>query len=173
MANRIPSVLLAILGGTALILAGCASSKEAQDQEPREVVANTNGQNGGILDGFLSSVTSGGARSSENITVNSYLWRASLDTISFLPLSTADPFGGVIITDWYSPPETPNERFKVTVYILDRELRADGLRVAVFRQTRTPTSSWIEAKVDDKTARDLENAILKRARQMRIRGGAG
>ena len=92
---------------------------------------------------------------------------------SFLPLSTADPFGGVIITDWYSPPESPEERFKVTVYILDRELRADGLRVSVFRQTRAPSAGWIEAKVDDRTGRDLENAILKRARQMRIRGGQG
>lgn len=62
------------------------------------------------------------------IGVNSYLWRASLDTLSFMPLSSADPFGGVIITDWYSPAESPGERFKVTVYILDRRLRADGIR---------------------------------------------
>ncbi len=171
MAIRSPYFLPAILGATALILAGCAS-KQAEP-EPREVVANSPGGNGGLLDGLIGSVAGGGGHSGENITVNSYLWRASLDTISFLPLSTADPFGGVIITDWYSPPESPNERFKVTVYILDRELRADGLRVAVFRQTRTPSSAWVEAKVDDRTARDLENAILKRARQMRIRGGAG
>ena len=68
------------------------------------------------------------------IGVNGFLWRASLDTLSFLPLSSADPFGGVIITDWYAPPESPAERFKVTVYILGRELRSDGVRVAVFRQ---------------------------------------
>ena len=160
MAIRSPYFLPAILGATALILAGCAS-KQAEP-EPREVVANSPGGNGGLLDGLIGSVAGGGGHSGENITVNSYLWRASLDTISFLPLSTADPFGGVIITDWYS-----------RSYILDRELRADGLRVAVFRQTRTPSSAWVEAKVDDRTARDLENAILKRARQMRIRGGAG
>ena len=159
----IPTILLC----AALAFAGCAASGE-QEPEPRQVAANT-GENGGLLDGLLGAAV-GGQRSGENITVNSYLWRASLDTVSFLPLSTADPFGGVIITDWYSPPEAPEERFKVTVYILDRELRADGLRVAVFRQTRAPTAGWIEAKVDDRTGRDLENAILKRARQMRIGG---
>jgi hypothetical protein len=154
----------------ALAIGGCASGGE-QQPEPRQVAANS-GDNGGLLDGLMSSGSSS-RRSGENITVNSYLWRASLDTISFLPLNTADPFGGVIITDWYSPPESPEERFKVTVYILDRELRADGLRVAVFRQTRAPAAGWVEAKVDDRTGRDLENAILKRARQMRIRGGQG
>jgi Domain of unknown function (DUF3576) len=170
MAIRIYSVFPAVLGVAALLLAAC-SSDTADAPEPRQVEANSGGANGGLLDGFLSNGLTGGGQRSETITVNSYLWRASLDTMSFLPLSTADPFGGVIITDWYSPPETPDERLKVTVYILDRELRADGLRVAVFRQTREGNGAWVEAKVDDRTARDLENAILKRARQMRIRGG--
>lgn len=169
MAIRIYSLLPALFGAAALALSGC-SSDTAAEPEPRRVEANA-GQNGGLLEGLLGGSGGGGGQRGETIAVNSYLWRASLDTISFLPLNTADPFGGVIITDWYSPPETPNERFKVTVYILDRELRADGLRVAVFRQVRAPNAAWIEAKVDDRTGRDLENAILKRARQMRIRGG--
>lgn len=168
MAIRIYSVSTIVLCAAALLLQGC-SSDSAAEPEPRQVEANTGG-NGGLIDGLLGGLN-GGGRGGENITVNSYLWRASLDTISFLPLTTADPFGGVIISDWYSPPETPDERFKVTVYILDRELRADGLRVAVFRQTRTKNESWIAAKVDERTGRDIENAILKRARQMRIRGG--
>lgn len=104
------------------------------------------------------------------IGVNSFLWRASLDTISFMPLVSADPFGGVIITDWYSPPETPAERFKVTVYILGRDLRADGVRTAVFRQNRDTTGNWVDAKVEQNTAIDLENTILTRARQLRIAG---
>ena len=170
MAIRIPNIPATLLCA-ALAVGGCAGSGE-QEPEPRQVVATTEGDNGGgLLNGLLGAATT--SRRGENITVNSYLWRASLDTISFLPLSTADPFGGVIITDWYSPPEAPDERFKVTVYILDRELRADGLRVSVFRQTRAPAAGWIEAKVDDRTGRDLENAILKRARQMRIRGNQG
>ena len=104
------------------------------------------------------------------IGVNSFLWRASLDTISFMPLASADPFGGVIITDWYSPPETQGERFKVTVYILGRDLRADGVRAAVFRQDRDAAGNWVDARVEQKTAIDLENTILTRARQLRIAG---
>jgi hypothetical protein len=102
------------------------------------------------------------------IGVNSFLWRASLDTISFMPLASADPFGGVIITDWYSPPETPNERFKMTVYILDRRLRADGIRVALFRQQRTGAAEWADVQSSGETAVTLENAILTRARELRI-----
>jgi hypothetical protein len=101
------------------------------------------------------------------IAVNSFLWRASLDTISFMPLISADPFGGVIITDWHSPPETPDERFKMNVYILGRQLRADGLRVAVFRQKRG-ADGWVTAEVNAETSTQLENKILDRARQLRI-----
>jgi hypothetical protein len=100
--------------------------------------------------------------------VNSYLWRASLDTMSFMPLASADPFGGVIITDWYMPPEVSRERFKVNVYILGRDLRADGLRAAVFRQSQDLLGNWVDARVDQRTATDLEDAILTRARQLRI-----
>ena len=102
------------------------------------------------------------------IGVNGFLWRASLDTLSFLPLSSADPFGGVIITDWYAPPESPAERFKVTVYILGRELRSDGVRVAVFRQKRDTRSGWTDANAGKDTSTSLENAILTRARELRI-----
>ena len=109
------------------------------------------------------SATGGGG-----IGVNSFLWRASLDTISFMPLSSADPFGGVIITDWYSPPETPAERFKMNVYILGRQLRADGVRVAVFRQAQSGGGQWADASVRSDTPVYLENQILARARQLRV-----
>ena len=102
------------------------------------------------------------------IAVNVYLWRASLDTLSFMPLSSADAFGGVIITDWYAPPETPDHRFKANIYILDRRLRADGVRVALFHQRRDGDGQWVQAEVNDKTASKLEDAILTRARQLRI-----
>ncbi len=102
------------------------------------------------------------------IGVNAYLWRATLDTVSFLPLSSADPFGGVIITDWYSPPESPNERLKLSVFILDRQLRADGVHVSVFRQTRGGDGAWADAPVDPKTGRQMEDSILARARELRV-----
>ena len=106
------------------------------------------------------------------VAVNAYLWRASLDTINFIPLVSADPFGGVIITDWYTPAESPNERMKVQITILDRELRADGVRVAVFKQQTGPKGGgWVDAQVDPRTNIDIENAILTRARQLRIAQG--
>jgi Domain of unknown function (DUF3576) len=101
------------------------------------------------------------------IGVNAYLWRASLETINFLPLTQADPFGGVIITDWYSPPETPTERFKLNVYVLDTVLRADGIKVAVFRQVQDD-GGWRDAAVDPKTGTDIEDQILTKARELRI-----
>lgn len=102
------------------------------------------------------------------IGVNSFLWRATLDTVVFMPVSSADPFGGVILTDWYTPPGSPGERFKLNVYILDRQLRADGLRVAVFRQIRDPSGEWIDAPVNEQTATALEDTILTRARELRV-----
>jgi len=109
------------------------------------------------------------------VAVNAYLWRASLDTINFIPLVSADPFGGVIITDWYTPAESPTERMKVQITILDRELRADGVRVAVFKQQQQAGpkgGGWVDAQVDPRTNIDIENAILTRARQLRIAGGS-
>jgi len=103
-----------------------------------------------------------------SIGVNGYLWRATLDTLSFMPLASADPYGGVIITDWYVNPEKPDERFKCTVYILDSRLRADGLNVAVFKQNRDGSGSWIDAPSAGQTETDIENAILTRARQLRL-----
>jgi len=122
--------------------------------------------------GLFGAKSDKGSDSGTGIAVNAFLWRASLDTINFIPLASADPFGGVIITDWYTPTETPNERMKVQVTILDRELRADGVRVSVFKQSMTPkTGGWIDDQVDPHTNTDIENAILTRARQLRIAQG--
>ncbi len=99
--------------------------------------------------------------------VNSYLWRASLETLNFMPLASVDPFGGVIITDWYSNPEAPNERFKANVYILDTNLRADALKTAIFKQVRNG-GGWADANMDADTGRQIENSILTRARELYI-----
>lgn len=103
---------------------------------------------------------------------NPYLWQASLESLDFMPLAQADSGGGVIISDWYAPPETPDERFKVTVYILDQALRADALKVSVFRQT-SGESGWVDAAVDKATAASLEDNILKRARELRLVSSGG
>jgi hypothetical protein len=108
------------------------------------------------------------AQAGTTVGINAYLWRASLDTLAFLPLASADPFGGTIITDWYAPPESPNERFKMSVYITDRDLHADGIHVSVFRQTRGDAGgAWTDAAVTAKTQSEVENAILTRARELR------
>ena len=100
------------------------------------------------------------------IGVNSYLWRAAVDTLSFAPLISADPNGGVIVTDWYSRPGQPGERVKLTVSILDRDLRADALRVAASRQVNQ-NGAWVNAPVSAATVQKLEDIILTRARDLR------
>lgn len=108
-----------------------------------------------------------GPEETGGIGVNAYLWRAALDTLDFLPLSSADPYGGVIITDWYANPEKPDERLKATVYILDTRLRADGVAASVFRETLV-NGQWATATVSPETNVALENAILAKARQLRL-----
>lgn len=103
-----------------------------------------------------------------SVSVNGYLWRAALDTLSFMPLASADPYGGVIITDWYTNPEKPDERFKCTVYILDSRLRADGLNVTVYKQTKDASGNWVDSPAASQTEVDLENAILTKARELRL-----
>jgi Domain of unknown function (DUF3576) len=100
------------------------------------------------------------------IGVNAYLWRAALDTVSFMPLVQADSNGGVIVTDWYANPSSPNERMKVTVSILDQDLRADGLRVAALRQV-SQGGGWVDAPVEAATVQKLEEIILTKARDLR------
>ncbi|MEG2497329.1 DUF3576 domain-containing protein [Brevundimonas sp.] len=106
------------------------------------------------------------------IGVNAYLWRASLDTLSFMPLASADPWGGVVNYDWYTNPQTPNERFKATVFILDRRLRADALNVAVTKEVQDAAGNWVSAPVAAQTETDLENAILTKARQLNLTNAA-
>jgi len=164
-----------LCGGVAALLMGCDSLQVGDVPEVKYGSQNRGDVDtgGGLLDGLGIPLVGGpgkgwsGGGGSAGIGVNAFLWRASLDTVAFMPLSSADPFGGVIITDWYSPPEVPSERFKMTVYILDRQLRADGVKVSVFRQQLASGNRWVDSSVSVGTASELENAILTRARQLR------
>ncbi len=133
-------------GAIALALAGCAS----KDRPMADLAA----------------------AQTTTIGVNSYLWRASLETLSFMPLTQADSNGGVIVTDWYANPCSPGERVKVTVSILDSDLRADALRVAASRQVSSGTS-WVDAPVAAATVQKLEEIILTKARSLRQSAIAG
>jgi len=139
--HRIGAVLL--LAGAALGLAACG---------------------GGSDDGRLRADLA--ASQVTTIGVNSYLWRASLETLSFMPLTQADSAGGVIVTDWYANPASPEERVKVSVSILDQDLRADALRIAASRQV-LQNGTWMEAPVQAATVQRLEDIILTKARDIR------
>ena len=104
---------------------------------------------------------------SSGIGVNSYLWRAALDTVSFMPLASADPFGGVIITDYYEPDDAPNERFKANVFILGRELKSNNIQIKLYRQI-LKSGRWVDQDVSRQTELDMEDAVLTRARQLRV-----
>ncbi|WOI53223.1 DUF3576 domain-containing protein [Parvularcula sp. LCG005] len=134
------------LAGAAAALAACASSGPSDRNAP------------------LATTEKSGTMVA---SVNRYLWRASLDTIDFMPMANADPVAGLIQTEWYGNPNLPQERFKTNVYILDTALRADALRVSVFRQVMTE-QGWIDAPTNPATAAEIENAILTRARELRL-----
>jgi Domain of unknown function (DUF3576) len=163
-------------GLAALALAGCSGAAVGpatpavpgtSQERIRADYGTVHGEDGITLFGGDKSQPDTGGGGGGGIGVNVYLWRAALETIDFMPLVQADPFGGVIITDWYAPPETPAERFKLNVYILDRVLRADAVKVAVFRQTNDG-GGWADAKVDTDTKTGIEDSILTRARELRI-----
>jgi hypothetical protein len=150
------------LSAALLIVGACDQIKPAKPQEEkRESVLGE----GGIVFGGNRR---GGSADTSGIGVNSFLWRATLDTIGVLPLESADPFGGVIITDWYTPPGTTTERLKLNVFLLGKELRADAVRISVFRQQREGATSWRDVQAAPGTASQLEDAILTRARQLRV-----
>jgi len=107
-------------------------------------------------------------RSGVETSVNKYLWTAAFETLDFLPVAYADPYAGLIVTEWRSDEEAPGERVKTNVYILDQRLRTDALKVSVFRQVRGPDGGWVDAPVAPGTAREIENAILTRARELRL-----
>lgn len=167
---------IAVLVGVAALVgvtASCSGIKtERTTQESIESVEDKRKRAGGKLFGD-DALTLGGverpaaAAGGGGIGVNSFLWRASLDTVLFMPVNSADPFGGVIITDWHTPQDAPpEERFKLNIYILGRSLRADGVRVAVFRQVKDG-ASWRDASVAEEVGTKIEDAILTKARQLR------
>lgn len=143
---------------------GVYPNRRRGDSTPYNTHSSVFGPGGLSFGGESAQPEEGGGG---GIGVNGFLWRAALDTVAFMPVASADPFGGVIITDWYAMPEAPEERFKLNVYILARSLRADGVRVAVFRQVEG-AGGWQDASVNQDTNTRIEDAILSRARQLRF-----
>jgi hypothetical protein len=168
------SVLLASLAAG---LAGCGSGGIKPNPtnpayqgrgSPTDPYSSTLGGDEGLFS-FGTAKTrpdASGGGGGGGIGVNAFLWRGALDTLSFLPLTSADPFGGVIITDWYTPADAVGERFKATAYILGRDLRSDGIRISIFRQV-SQGGRWVDAPVSSVVQSDIENKVLDRARRLR------
>ena len=138
-----------------------AANSESNDQTQGKQLGSQ-----GLVLGLGKDAASSSPEKGAALGVNAYLWRAALDTLGFMPFASADPFGGVIITDWYSPPTTSGERFKATAYILGQQLRADGIRVSLFRQVQEG-GNWVDAPVNPTTSGEIEDKILMRARELR------
>jgi hypothetical protein len=172
MATRI--ALIALLGLTAALIAACSPTGAPAQANYAGLQGPQPGDDSMLGDSGLSFGTAktpkkndtGSGAGGAGVAVNAYLWRGALDTLSFMPLASADPFGGVIITDWYTPPGAGGERFKATAYILGRQLRSDGIRVVIYRQV-LQNGQWVDAPVSPVTTGDIEDKVLVRARQLR------
>ncbi|SET39139.1 DUF3576 domain-containing protein [Oceanicella actignis] len=162
--------ILPIAGALAasLALGACGGGTPPKEQYDPTLADMTRDRRASTIGDLLRAnrvETEGGGA---GIAINRHLWRASLDTLAFLPLSSTDPFSGVIATDWGVNPDAPDERFKVTVLVSSPKLEASSLKVAVYRQVRGEGGEWLPAPVSPETARKLEDAILARARQIKV-----
>jgi hypothetical protein len=153
------------------VLSACSGEKVDTSTYPktdvdvrRERVGKLTGDQGLVIGGASDKDKEVGKNP---LGVNSFVWRATLDTLAFMPLASADPFGGVVLTDWYEDPASPGARFKVNALILDRQLRADSIKITVFSQKKVK-GVWSDAPVDATLGRKLEDTVLTRARQLRI-----
>lgn len=162
-------VLSSVCLGSLVFLTACSGTAKTEasypdpDKERLYRYGSLSGENGiTVLGGKKKDKDE-----QSGIGVNSFIWRAALDTISFMPLESADPFGGVILSEWYQDPAVSTERTKVQVYVLSRELRADAVRVTLFRQVSDGRGGWKNAPVAQDSNTKLEDAILTRARELR------
>ena len=155
--------LFLILGLTACSGLNISENTVANDASDDTGSFLTGKDEAGIVLSDIGSPSKGGSAA---LPVNALLWRASLDIASFVPLADVDTFGGSILTEWYSLPSRPDERLKLAIFVLDRELRSDAIRVIVYLQTNTG-ANWVDAGQDAAMATRLEELILTRAREIR------
>ncbi len=164
-----------LLTATVLLSTSCSllpksdadtSYPKSEEDRRRERYGKITGDEGLVMGGVSDKEKEAGKNP---LGVNSFLWRATLDTLSFLPITAADPFGGTVLTDWYEDVDAPGERYKVNVLILDRQLRADSLKITTFRQKKDVKGNWVDAPTDSKLGRKLEDTVLTRARELRVK----
>ena len=160
-------LILAIL----LATTACSSLPQGEDSYPKtkeereeERVGKLTGEDGIVLFGGTKKSTA-----TEGINVNSYLWRAALDTVHLMPMLSADPFGGTILTDWYSLNEKSKERYKLNVFIIGAELRSDAIRVTAFKQKKDAKGNWGETFNSIELSKEIEDKILLKAREVKYK----
>ena len=168
MINQIPkytrfSQMLSFALGAILMLSSCSGLKTKPVEEPEGPVSFITGKPGGIK---IIDLGSKEKLSSNSIPVNALLWRAALDVASFVPLDDVDTFGGSIVTEWHQSLDKPNQRLKLTIFVLGLELRSDAVRVQTYTQKKMG-SDWVDSGRDEALARKLEDLILTRARELR------
>lgn len=152
-----------------IFLAGCANMEttaefpKTREQIQEERIGKLTGEEGLVLFGGTKKNAA-----TEGINVNSYLWRATLDTVYFMPLISADPFGGTVLTDWYQKNQNSKERYKLNVLIIGGELRSDAIRVSSFKQVKGKNGQWTDVDSSPEIAKEIENKILLRAREIKF-----
>lgn len=146
----------------ALLLSSCSSVKTAPVEEPEGPISVLTGKPGGVKLSNLGKKN----QSDSSLPVNALLWRAALDIASFVPLDDVDTFGGSIVTEWHQPKATPDQRLKLTMFVVGRELRSDAIIVRAYIQNRLGTE-WVDAGRDEALGRKLEDLVLSRARELR------
>ena len=155
--------ILSFTLGTALLVSSCSSVKTVPVEEPEGPVSILTGKPGGIK---LSDLGKEEYKSDGGLPVNALLWRAALDIASFVPLDDVDTFGGSIVTEWHQPKATPDQRLKLAMFVVGRELRSDAITVRAYIQNRLGPE-WVDAGRDEALGRKLENLVLSRARELR------
>ena len=154
--------ILSLTLSSALLLSSCSNLKTTSVEEPQEPVSVITGKPGGIKLSDLMKED----RPRDGLPVNALLWRAALDIASFVPLDDVDTFGGSIVTEWHQPKDTPNQRLKLTMFVVGRELRSDAITVRAYIQNRLGPE-WVDAGRDEALGRKLEDLVLSRARELR------
>jgi hypothetical protein len=151
-----------------IVRAPIPEDRVLQRERERRERAGTSEDDSLLGDIFKDLTGKNDKSSGGGIGVNTFLWKATLDTLSFMPLVSADPFGGVIITDWHSNTETSKEKFKIVAYILGTELRVDGIKIAVFKKIKNVDGNWVDKKSNKILQNKVEDAILTKARKYKI-----
>ena len=157
---RFSLILMVLIG-----LAACSSPTPTAEKGPGSIVTGRAEQGVSLSD----LVGLSGENNSLGLPINALLWRASLDIMSTIPLDDVDTFGGTIVTEWYQLNKTSDERIKITAFVLDRELRADGIRAVVYVQKRIG-NNWQDSGIDSEMGKQIEELILTRAREIRASG---